>query len=90
MVTDFYKDLGMQTKFLSVVHPQANKKAESTNKVILKEHKKKLDVTNGLWAELVHNILWSYHTMPQSITKETPFSMVYGADMMLPIEIDTL
>jgi len=34
-------------------------------------------------------VIWSYHTTPHSTTKETLFTMVYGADAMLPIEIDT-
>lgn len=48
MVTDFCKDLGMQTKFMFMVHPQANSRYELTNKVILKEIKKKLDETKVL------------------------------------------
>ena len=36
VVTEFCKDLGVQTKFVSVIHPQANEKVESANKVILK------------------------------------------------------
>lgn len=87
MVTDFCKDLGMQTKFIYVVHPQANKQAEFANKVILNGLKNKLDDAKGLWEELLHEILWSYHTMPLSTTKETPFSMVYGEDEMHPIKI---
>ena len=31
--------------------------------------------------------MWAYHTIPQSTTKETPFSLVYGSDAMIPIEI---
>ena len=31
--------------------------------------------------------MWAYHTNPQSTTKETPFSLVYGSDAMIPIEI---
>jgi hypothetical protein len=34
-------------------------------------------------------VLWSYHTTPHSSTKEMPYTMVYGADAMLPVEIDT-
>lgn len=64
VVTDFYKDLGMQTKSLFVVHPKANGQVQSTNKVLLKGLEKKLDGTIGLWAELLHEILWSYHTTP--------------------------
>jgi hypothetical protein len=33
-------------------------------------------------------VLWFYHTTPHSTTKETPFTMVYGTDAMLPVEID--
>ena len=32
-------------------------------------------------------ILWAYHTTPQSTTKEMPFSLVYGSDAMIPVEI---
>jgi len=31
--------------------------------------------------------VWAYHTTPQSSTKETPFSLVYGSDAMIPVEI---
>jgi len=31
--------------------------------------------------------MWAYHTTPQSTTKETPFSRVYGSDNMIPVEI---
>ena len=32
------------------------------------------------------NIVWAYHTTPQSTTGE-PFSLVYGSDAMIPVEI---
>ena len=31
--------------------------------------------------------LWAYHTTPQSFIMETPFSLVYGSDAMIPVEI---
>jgi len=45
-----------------------------------------LEKAKGTWAEEVPRILWAYHTTPQSITKETPFSLVYGIDVMIPVE----
>ena len=42
-----------------------------------------------MWAEYRSEILWSYHTTPHSTTQETPFRMVYGADAMIPVEINT-
>jgi len=32
-------------------------------------------------------VLGAYRCTPQSTTKESPFSLVYGADAMIPIEI---
>ena len=32
-------------------------------------------------------IVWAYHTTPQPSTMETPFSLVYGSDAMIPVEI---
>jgi hypothetical protein len=50
----------------------------------------KLEAAKSLWAEQLHEVLWSYHTTPHSTTMEAPFTMVYGTDAMLPVEIDTL
>ena len=45
------------------------------------------DRAKGAWAEEVPRIVWAYHTTPQSSTMETPFSLVYGSDAMIPVEI---
>ena len=34
--------------------------------------------------------MWAYHTTPQSTTKETPFSLVYGSDAMIPVVIQDI
>lgn len=78
----------MKTKFVSIIHPWDNRQAESANKVILKGIKRNLDDAKELWVELLHEIFWSYYTTPHSTTKETPFTMVYGGNVMLPIEIN--
>ena len=31
--------------------------------------------------------MWAYHTTPQFTTRETPFSLVYGSDAMIPVEM---
>jgi ribonuclease HI len=55
-VVDFCKHLGIQTKFASVIHPQANGQVESANKVILNGIKKKLEAAKSLWAEQLHEV----------------------------------
>ncbi|GAU23256.1 hypothetical protein TSUD_281490 [Trifolium subterraneum] len=68
-------------------HPQANGQAESANKVILRAPKRRISSKQESWVEHLPAILWSYHTTPQSSTGEPPFNMVYGADVMIPVEI---
>lgn len=49
-IAEIFRELGFQIKIVSIVHPQANGKFESTNKVILKRIKKKLHDAKVLWA----------------------------------------
>ena len=35
--------------------------------------------------ELPH-VFWTYRTMPRRFTRETPFSMTYGAEVVIPLE----
>jgi len=80
-------ELGIKQVVTSVEHPQTNGQVESANRVILRGLKRRLDKAKGTWAEEVPRIVWANHTTPQSTTKETPFSLVYGSDAMIPIEI---
>jgi hypothetical protein len=87
-VVNFCKEKGIQNTFISVEHPEANGQAESANKVILKALKRRLSSKREAWVDHLTAILWSYHTTPQSSTGEAPFTMVYGADAMIPAEIN--
>jgi hypothetical protein len=71
-----------------VEHPQANGQAESANKVILRAIKRRITSKGEGWATYLLPFLWSYHTTPQSSTGEAPFTMVYGTDAMIPVEIN--
>lgn len=50
--------------------------------------KKKLNEEKNLWAERLHEVLWSYHITPHSTKKDTPFRMVYEYEAMLPVDIN--
>jgi len=79
--------VGIKQVFTSVEHPQTNGQGESANKILLRGLKRRLEKAKGAWAEEVPRIVWAYHTTPQSSTMETPFSLVYGSDAMIPVEI---
>ena len=49
--------------------------------------KKRLDDAKGKWVEELSHVLWTYQTMPRRSTGETPFSMTYGAEAIIPLEI---
>ena len=83
----FYTGLGIKHITSSVEHPQTNGQAEATNKVILVELHKRLDTAKGRWPEELVEVLWAYRYTPQSSTNESPFSLVYGANTMIPVEI---
>jgi len=80
-------EVGIKQVFASVDHPQTNGQVESANRVLLRGLKRRLEKAKGAWAEEVPRIVWAYHTTPQSSTMETPFSLVYGSDAMIPVEI---
>ena len=56
------------------------------NKVILSGLKKRLDDAKGKWVEELPHVLWTYRTTPRRSTGETPFSMTYGAEAVIPLE----
>ena len=48
--------------------------------------KKRLDDAKGKWVEELPHVLWKYQTTPRKSTRETPFSMAYGAKVIIPLE----
>ena len=79
--------LGVKQVFASVKHPHTSGQVESANRVMLRGLKRRLDKAKGTWVEEIPKIVWAYHTTPHSTTRETPFSLVYGSDAMIPVEI---
>ncbi|XP_072066899.1 uncharacterized protein [Arachis hypogaea] len=86
-IASFLQNLNIKHHFLSVEHPQTNGLAKAANKIILLALRKKLTLIKGQWAELIPEILWEYNTTPESLTKETPLKLIFGADAMIPVEI---
>ena len=47
--------------------------------------KKRLEGTKGRWVE---EFLWAYRTTPRRFTGETPFSLTYGTEMVILVEVN--
>ena len=78
---------GVNLKFSTPRNPQSNGQAEATNKTIVNSLKKRLDKAKGKWAEELPSVLWAYRTTSRTSTGETPFSMTYGSEAMIPVEV---
>ena len=48
--------------------------------------KKRLDDAKGKWVEELPHVLWTNRTTPRRSTGETPFSMTYGVEAVIPFE----
>ena len=70
------------------MYPHSNGQAEATNKTILNGLKRRLDRAKGRWAEELPKFLWAYHTTPRRSTGETPFSLTYGAEVVIPAKVN--
>ena len=79
-------ELRIINRYSTPTYPQGNGQVEAVNKVIVSELKKRLDDAKGKWVEELPHVLWTYRTMPHRSTGETPFSMTYGAEVVIPLE----
>ncbi|XP_074300316.1 uncharacterized protein LOC141631558 [Silene latifolia] len=68
-------------------YPKANGLAESSNKVVISCQKKKLESRRGRWAEELPLVLWADRATPKISTGQTPYSLVYGCEAVIPTEV---
>ena len=85
---EFCCGLGIRNRYSTSAYPQSNRQAEATNKAIVNGLKKRLDSAKGRWAEELPSVLWAYRMTPRISTGETPFSLTYGTEAMIPAEVN--
>ena len=86
MFRKYCGELGITNRYSTPTYPQGNGQAEAINKVIVNGLKKRLDDAKGKWVEKLPHVLWTYRTIPHRSTGETPFSMTYEAEAVIPLE----
>ena len=79
-------EFGIKLCFSSPSHPQSNGQVEAVNKVIKTLLKRKLQAKKGAWVEKLPEVLWAIRTTPQSTTGETPYSLAFGSEAVIPTE----
>ena len=73
----------------SPYYPQGNGQAEATNKTLIKIISKISQEYTGGWAMHLPDALWAYKNSSKSATGFSPFSLVYGIEVVSAAEIIT-
>ena len=85
---EFVKSYQIKLLNLSPYYAQANGQAESSNKILIRLIKKKIEETTRRWHEVLSEALWAHRISRHGATKVTPFELVYGQEAVLPIEVN--
>jgi hypothetical protein len=76
---------------LSTAHPQTNGQVERTNGLLLQGMQTRifqdLEAKGKNWYKKLPSVLWALWTNINRATKDTPFSLIYGAKAVLPQKI---
>jgi transposase InsO family protein len=87
----YCEDLGIQICYTSITHPKSNGQVERANMKILKGLKThtydSLKKHDKNWTDELPCALWGNWTSPSRAKGETPFFMVYGVEVVLPLEV---
>ena len=67
-------------------HPQENGQVESTNKVIEGIITENVHIHRRDWEKRIPEALWSYRITWRNTRGHTPFEIVYGKQVLFPIE----
>ncbi|KAL0437707.1 UNVERIFIED_CONTAM: hypothetical protein Sradi_0478600 [Sesamum radiatum] len=86
-IQEWCQELHIKQRFTSVAHPQSNGQVEVTNRILMQGIKRKLERVGGNWTEELTSVLWAYMTIPRGSTGESPFSLVYGIEAIIPTEL---
>src|SRR5664279_6262137 len=87
-VKQFAESLGIKMLSSSPYYAQANGQAESSNKILIKLIKKKVQDYPRRWHEVLSEALWAHRISRHGAIKVTPFELVYGQEAVLPVEVN--
>ncbi|KAI5344032.1 hypothetical protein L3X38_011909 [Prunus dulcis] len=86
-ITTFFKKFGIKQHLSTPRYPQGNGQAEASNRIILDCLKKRLEDAEGKWVDELPGVLWAYRTTKRRSTGETPFSIAYETEAIIPCHV---
>ena len=86
LVKDITKKYQIKHKRSTPYHPQANGQVESTNKTLEAINTKTVAMNRKNWEEKLKDALWAYRITWKDNIGFTPYQLVYGKEVLLPIK----
>ncbi|GJZ75122.1 reverse transcriptase domain-containing protein [Tanacetum coccineum] len=84
---DWCEKLNIKQRFASVKHPQSNGQVERENHSLGEGIKARLGEDNKNWVEEGPHVLWAHCTIIKTSNEDTSFSLTYGTEAVIPVEI---
>jgi ribonuclease HI/transposase InsO family protein len=89
---DFCDDHHIRVDWAAVAYPMTNGQVERANSMILQGLKPRihndLNKFDKLWMKELPSVVWSLRTTPSRAMGFTPFFLVYGAEAVLPTDLE--
>jgi hypothetical protein len=85
---EFVDSLKIKLLNSSPYHAQANGQAEASNKSIVKLIKRKIEEYPRRWHEVLSEALWAHRVSKHRAIQVTPFELVFGQEVVLPVEVN--
>ncbi|GLJ56020.1 hypothetical protein SUGI_1202750 [Cryptomeria japonica] len=87
-VRELYEKFHIQHRFSTPYYPQGIGQDKASNKNILRILTKTVNDVDRDWHVQLNLALWAHRTSIRTPTGSTPYSLVYGAEAILPIEVE--
>jgi ribonuclease HI/transposase InsO family protein len=89
---DFCEHHHIRVDWAAVAHPMTNGQVERANRMILEGLKPRiyndLNKFGKRWMKELPSVVWSLRTTPSRATGFSPFFLVYGAEAILPTDLE--
>ena len=86
-ITAFAHGIGIKLHYSTSYYPQGNGLAESTNKNLIRNLKKTMIENQRSWHLALPNALWADRVTPKNSLGVSPYTLVYGKEVILPPNI---
>ncbi|XP_043698798.1 uncharacterized protein LOC122649628 [Telopea speciosissima] len=86
-VVAFVIELGITFTHATPYYVQGNRQAKASNKILKGCLAKVVDDNPRRWADMLSEVLWAFRMSQRTSMATTPFALMYGHDVVLPVEV---